>query len=244
MPNARRAIAVVTGASSGIGKALARYLLSQDYKVVLISQNKERLESAYTELLQVADHARVHAVSLDVGDYGHVTNAMEQIVAENKRIDILINSAGYVKRGTSDLLHTEFAKMLHVNLEGVFNMVSAAVPTMKEQRSGRIINISSYSGIVVRSTLGGYAASKSGLMGYNEALHKELATYGIYVTAICPNLVDTEMTKDVTSVSKADLMQVDDIVHTLDYLLKLSPAVMVKEIALQCRAKLLMECDI
>ncbi|WP_119329624.1 SDR family NAD(P)-dependent oxidoreductase, partial [Cysteiniphilum halobium] len=67
MPNARRAIAVVTGASSGIGKALARYLLSQDYKVVLISQNKERLESAYTELLQVADHARVHAVSLDVG---------------------------------------------------------------------------------------------------------------------------------------------------------------------------------
>ena len=129
--------------------------------------------------------------------------------------------------------------MIETNLIGVFDMVNFVVPFMKRQKSGRIINIASHSGVVARRFLGGYAASKFGLVGFNESLHKELMPYGIYVTAICPNLVDTEMTKNVTSINKEELIQVEDIVKTVDYLLALSPNVIMKEIVLRCRAKLL-----
>ena len=80
-------------------------------------------------------------------------------------------------------------------------------------------------------------------MGLNESLYKELAPYGVYVTAICPSLVDTEMTKDVTSIRKDKFIRVDDIVQTVNYLLTLSPNVMVKELVLQCRAKCLVTMD-
>ena len=111
---------------------------------------------------------------------------------------------------------------------------------MKKNKSGRIINIVSRSGKIARKQLGGYAASKFGVMGLNESIYKELACYGIYVTAICPNLVATAMTSDV-NLDQNEMIKTDDIVKTLDYLLNISPAVAIKEIVMECRAKLIEE---
>ena len=228
-------VAVITGGSGGIGRAVARYLLQQQYRTILIARNIDQL----TDLQAEFSAEKVQLVSCDLRDSQAITRSIGEIIANNARVDLLINSAGYVKAGTSDLTHDEFIKMLDTNLVGLFDVTNAIIPIMRQQRQGRIINISSYNGVVASARLGGYSASKFGLMGLNEAWHKELAPYGIYVTAICPNLVDTDMISDVTSIEKSDLMKVEDIVKTISYLLSLSPNVLLKELVLRCRAKLI-----
>ncbi len=243
MHKQQKKTAIVTGASSGIGYGIAKYLLEQQYRVIMIAQNQSRLLHACETLTQVTNSNNIIPLPVDITDNHSVANTLSRLTERSNGIDILVNSAGYVKRGTSELEHEDFTRMLATNLEGVFNVTSMIVSGMKERNYGHIFNISSYSGIVARSSLGGYAASKFGLMGYNESLHKELAPYGIKVTAICPNLVDTPMTKDVTSVQKSDLIPVEDVVNTVDYLLNLSPNAMIREVSLQCRSKLLNEAD-
>jgi short-subunit dehydrogenase len=232
-------VAIITGASGGIGKGVARYFLEKNYKTILVARHTDRLQDLCTEYCR--DDVKILKVNLR--NYEEIVENINAILDNQARVDVLVNSAGYVKRGTSDLEHEEFVKMLETNLVGLFDITSIIIPIMKKQGSGRIINISSYSGVVARDCLGGYAASKFGLMGLNEALHKELAPYGIYVTAICPNLVDTEMTKDVISIERNQFIQVDDVVKTIDYLLSLTSSVMIKELVLRCRAKLLKTID-
>ena len=232
-------VAIITGASGGIGEGIAHYFLEKNYKVILIARNSERLNNTRNKY----PDRDVQVLNIDITNHEELTRQLDILLSGIERVDILVNSAGYVKRGTSDLSHDELVKMIDTNLIGLFDITNAIVPIMKRRGSGRIINISSHSGIVARNCLGGYAASKFGLMGLNEALHKELAPYGIYVTAICPNLVDTDMTKDVTSIKKEEFIQVEDIVKTVDYLISLTPSVMIKEVVLRCRAKLLKALD-
>ena len=224
---------------SGDRSGVAHYFLERKYKVILIARNINRLKHLKAKFSE----NDVTILSIDLRNHKELLNNLDVALNAEGRVDVLVNSAGYVKRGTTDLSHDEFVKMLETNLIGLFDISNAIAPIMKKQSYGRIINISSYSGVVARDCLGGYAASKFGLMGLNEALHKELAPYGIYVTAICPNLVDTEMTKDVTTIDRKEFIQVDDIVKTIDYLMALTPNVMVKELVLRCRAKLLKTVD-
>ncbi len=232
-------VAVITGATGGIGKAIAKCFLKRNYKLLLVGRSLSRLSDLNSEFPE----SDIEYLELDICDHEEIMQGIKSFIDNHSRIDVLVNSAGYVKRGTTELSHEEFTKMLDVNLVGLFDMTNAVVPIMKQQGSGRIINISSYSGVVARDCLGGYAASKFGLMGLNEALHKELAPHGIYVTVICPNLVDTGMTKDVTSINRDEFIKVDDIVESVEYLLKLTPNVMIKELILRCRAKLLKTVD-
>ena len=181
--DASKKVAVITGATRGIGKGIARYFLEKNYTAILIGRSIDRLEDLRSEFPK----ENVKILSFDIRNHEDVIKNIKGALEDISRVDVLINSAGYVKRGTSDLTHDEFVKMLETNLIGLFDITNAIIPFMKRQSSGRIINISSHSGVVARDCLGGYAASKFGLMGFNEALHKELAPYGIYVTAICPN---------------------------------------------------------
>ncbi|HVV67660.1 MAG TPA: SDR family oxidoreductase [Gammaproteobacteria bacterium] len=221
-------IAIITGATSGIGLALAAYLAKKDYELLLIARNKEKLEAIKIKL--GANHM---LAPLDVADHQQVKHAVDQFAQKHAHIDLLINNAGIAIRGTSELAPEAFLTMLQTNLVGVFNLVHTVTPYMKQQGSGRIINIASRAGKKARAPLGGYAASKFGVIGLNEALYKELAPLGIHVTAICPGWVNTPMTADTTT-PKEDMMSVDDIVSTVDYLLHLSPNVSVKEMLLEC----------
>lgn len=221
--------AIVTGASKGIGYAVAQYLSDKGYTVLLISRNEAALKKV---LATLGTHHRYAA--LDVSNAEAVKEAVDRFAKEMGRVDLLFNNAGYAKAGTSTLPSEEFVKMVNTNLVGTFNFVAAVAPYMKQQGSGFIMNLSSYSAKVARGMLGGYAASKFGVMGLNEALYKELAPFGISVTAICPNLVYTEMTASV-DMPREKMLHTDDVVKTVDYLLNLSPAVAIKEIVLQCR---------
>jgi 3-oxoacyl-[acyl-carrier protein] reductase len=125
--------------------------------------------------------------------------------------------------------------MINTNLIGVFNFVSTVAPFMKKNKKGRIINVSSFSGKIARELLGGYAATKFGVIGLNESIYKELASHGIYVTALCPSFVDTDMTADI-QMDRSEMIQTSDIVKTVDFLLGLSPSVAVKEIAMECQS--------
>ncbi len=242
MNDNRKLVAIVTGASQGIGYAIATYLASKGYKLLLIARRLEKLQTSADEIVAkfpgVALQPSIAAI--DVSDHEKVKNVVNDFVEEQGQIDILCNNAGYVKRGTSELPYDEFMKMINTNLIGAFNFIQAVVPHMKEKKSGRIINIASRSGKIARKQLGGYAATKFGMIGLNESIYKELAEYGIYVTAICPNLVATDMTSDV-HMARHEMIQTDDIVKSVDYILSLSPSVAIKEILLQCRAKLIEE---
>lgn len=233
-------IAIVTGASSGIGKEIAYFLsIKLGYEVILIARGMERLESVKKEFQEIKPDIALKLLSCDVSDYQNLQKTLISLIEAEGRIDLLVNSAGYVKRGSSELCPNEFEKMLKTNLIGPFNLINLVVPFMKKRRSGRIINISSLSGVEARAELGGYAASKFGLMGLNDSLHQELATYGIFVTAICPNLVATEMTKDVTTIKPEEFISVEEIVKVVDLILSFSDNVMLKEIVLKNHSKFL-----
>lgn len=242
--DSEKKIAIITGASSGIGKGIARFLFSElDYKVILIARNLDQLQKIKTEFLSIKSNADVSLVSCDVADYQKLKKNLVPIIETEGRIDLLVNSSGYVKRGTSELCPEEFQKMVNTNLMGPFNLINLVTPMMKQQKSGRIINISSISGVEARAELGGYAASKFGLMGLNDALYQELAPFGIHVTAICPNLVATEMTKDVTTIKPDEFITVEEIVNTVKLILSYSDNVMLKEIVLRNRNKFLQKSN-
>ncbi len=145
------------------------------------------------------------------------------------RIDLLFNNAGIFRHGTSECSLDEFTEMLDINLTAAFHFIRLVVPVMKKQGSGHIINLSSRSGKVAKPLSGGYAASKFGLVGLNEALYRELSQSGIRVTALCPGWVDTEMATS-SGLDAADMITTDDILNTVRWLLSLSPAACVKDV--------------
>lgn len=233
--------AIVTGASRGIGFAIAEYLAKKEYQLLLLSKSEINLERAKEKLILNNPNIKEPLIkSLDVSNYKAAKEAVDSFILDFGHIDILCNAAGYVKRGTTDLFNKEFLRMIDTNLIGSFNFMQIVSKYMKDRKHGRIINISSKSGVVARKELGGYSASKFGLMGLNEAAYKELSSFGIYVTAICPNWVDTDMTSDI-QVDRNELMKPEDIVKTVDYLLNLSSSVAIQEIIMQCRAQLIIE---
>lgn len=148
-------------------------------------------------------------------------------------MDVLVNAAGILKVGTTEISGEEFLKMLQINLLGSFHFIQAVAPFMKRQRSGYIFNLASRAGKVATGLHGGYASSKFGLVGLNEALFNEMSEYGIKVTAICPGWVDTEMAK-VSYLKKSEKIPVDDIAKTVRFLLELSPNSAVKEVVIEC----------
>ncbi len=177
MQNESSLVAVVTGASQGIGYAIASYLASLNYQLLLISRNLDNLKLA-AEKIQKENPGLKSAPSiaaLDVSDLVEVQKSIDHFVASAGHVDLLCNNAGYVKRGTSELAHDEFLKMINANLIGPFNCTQTFAKYMKARKSGRIINVSSRSGKVAKKMLGGYSASKFGLMGLNQSYYKELS---------------------------------------------------------------------
>lgn len=222
-------VALVTGASKGIGKSVAIGLAEDGYSLVLCARSESGLKATKKHILEKCPAVQVEIHSLDVRD----TAAVAKMIAETKdtfgRIDMLFNNAGIYHTGTSELSLKDFTDMLDINLRAPFQLISLVVPIMKAQKSGHIINLSSRAGKTARSAAGGYAASKFGLVGLNEALYKEVSQFGIRVTALCPGFVDTEM-GSVSGLSAKDMISQDDIVKTVRWLVSLSSAVCIQDV--------------
>jgi short-subunit dehydrogenase len=227
--------AMITGASQGIGKAVAIKLAGLGYNLALIARTAEKLQQVKQEINQHYPKVEVSCYPVDVSESELVEQAVVDIIKCYKTIDLLFNNAGISMPGTSEISKEIFADMIKVNLLGAFYVLHAVIPHMKQQQSGYIINLASRSGKIARPQIGAYAASKFGLVGFNEALYKELLPFNIKVTAINPGFVNTEMTRKA-QVADEDKIQTEDIADTVAYLLKLRAGTYIKEVNIDCKA--------
>jgi 3-oxoacyl-[acyl-carrier protein] reductase len=192
-------VAIVTGASRGIGKAIAFRLAEAGAKVVVADIDYQNAKTATKKLNKQFGEAL--ACKLNVSDENSVNAMVENAFEVFGRVDILVNNAGVLFRTRIlGISLEEWENTLRVNLTGPFLCTKAVLPIMRKNKYGRIVNISSSAGRSV-STLGGahYTASKAGLLGLTRAVAKEVAPFGITVNAVCPGLIDTKMARDTTT---------------------------------------------
>lgn len=199
-------IAIVTGASRGIGSAIAHNLSKAGAKVVLISRSIDALKSVESEIKSNGGEAI--SITADVSNLESFTNAISQVVETWGTVDILINNAGITKDNIILRLKEEdWDAVIDINLKGCFNGIKAVTRPMLKARSGRIINITSVIGLIGNSGQSNYAASKAGILGLTKSIAKELGSRNITVNAIAPGYIQTEMTDTLDETLKDDLMK-------------------------------------
>ena len=199
-------VAVVTGASSGLGQQFARALSEQGCDVAILARRKERLEEFSKELKQNGQDCL--PVSCDVTDEESIKNAIKAVVDHFGKIDILVNNAGVVEysSGLHDHTTAQWDKVLDTDLKGVFLMAREVSTIMMKQKYGRIVSLSSVVGVMGNAGQVNYAASKSGIIGMTMSLAREVGSRGITVNAVAPGFIQTAMT-DVLSDEIKDQMK-------------------------------------
>lgn len=188
-------IALVTGAGRGIGRAIAIALAKEGAEVVInYNGSEERAKEVKQTIEENGGKASIY--KCNVSDFSACEAMIKDIVKEYGHLDILVNNAGITKDGLiMKMKEEDFDSVLNVNLKGTFNTIRHSARQMLKQRSGKIINISSVSGILGNVGQANYAASKAGVIGLTKTMARELGSRGITVNAIAPGFVDTEMTE-------------------------------------------------
>jgi 3-oxoacyl-[acyl-carrier protein] reductase len=190
-------VAIVTGASRGIGREIALALASQGAKVVASARNAEALAKLTAEIKSQGGDAL--AVVGDVAVEDDANNLVKQAVEAYGQVDIFINNAGITRDGLLlRMKNADWDAVLDTNLKGAFLCTRAVARVMSKQRSGRIINISSVVGEMGNAGQANYCASKAGLLGLTKSVARELARRNVTVNAITPGFITTEMTEDMT----------------------------------------------
>jgi len=190
--NLKDRVAVVTGGAAGIGEAIARALAAEGCRVSIFDRNEDAARKLAESL-----GGGTQFVAANVGEPSSVANAFGQVATRHKRLDILVNAAGVLSTGlVADLPTTEWQRVQEVNLSGVLYCVKSAIPLMREQKRGRIINIASVSAMRGGGSVGNtlYGATKAGVVALTMGLARELGPDGITANAIAPAVADTAMT--------------------------------------------------
>jgi NADP-dependent 3-hydroxy acid dehydrogenase YdfG len=235
-------VAVVTGASSGIGEATVRSLAAEGAAVVAGARRKERLDGLVEEVTR--DGGKAIGVECDVTDEGQAHDLVQRAVDEYGHIDILVNNAGVmllstVGKGLSD----QWRKMFEVNVMGLLYATDAAIAVMKEQGSGHLVNISSVAGRkVTRDSSGVYAGTKFAVHAISEGLRQELLEDNIRVTVVAPGAVETELPDHITDedareslsgLMSLERLQAEDIAGAVAYAVTQPERVSVNEILIR-----------
>ena len=226
--------ALITGGSSGIGLAVARALGQDGYGVTVSARRPEKLEEA-AEALR-GEGIDVESVPANMAEEDHIKALAEAHRDRFGRLDVLMNNAGVGIGGAIAEAETKKLDMqLDVNLRGVYLMTRECIPLLqeagREHRKALVVNTASIAGKQGQGWLAAYSATKAGVVGLSQAMHKELAQDGIQVTALCPGFVATAMTDWVEGqVPKEEMIRPEDIAEAVRYLLRTSPSCIVPEI--------------
>ena len=221
--------ALVTGASRGIGKACAIELAKAGYDVaVSYAGNEEAANKTVAELKDLGVSAK--AYKFDVSDKDACAKAVEKVLSDFGKLDVLVNNAGITRDGLFMRMSADnWEAVINTNLNSAFYMTSPVIKTMIKQRSGCIINMSSIVGVMGNAGQANYSAAKAGLIGFTKSLAKELGSRNIRVNAIAPGFIQTDMTKDLDTEKIAEhiplkrLGQPEDIAKTVKFLAEDAP---------------------
>ena len=200
-------VALVTGASQGIGRACALELARQGAALALAARNQEKLEETVAMIRSGGGQAE--AFALDVADEVSVKACGKAVIERFGKIEILVNNAGITRDGLSmRMKRADWEDVLRTNLTGAFLAAQAVMPSMMKHRWGRIINITSVVGEMGQAGQANYAASKAGLIGLTKSLARELASRSVTVNAVAPGYIETAMTAVLTEEQKGAMMAV------------------------------------
>jgi NAD(P)-dependent dehydrogenase (short-subunit alcohol dehydrogenase family) len=226
--------AIVTGASSGIGLAVAKMLGEEGYGVTMAARRADKLEAAVAGL--AAEGLDVQAVAANVSEEEAIKSIVAAHTERYGRLDVLVNNAGVGFGAQVGDVQTKHLDMqLSINLRSIVLFYRECVPLLAsaaaEHKNALVVNTSSISGKFGQGWLSVYSATKHGVVGWTEAMNKELAPQGIKSTALCPAFVDTPMTEFAKQhVPAEDMIRPEDIAESVRFLLKTSPACIVPEI--------------
>ena len=200
-------IALVTGASQGIGRACALTLARQGASVALAARNEEKLRAVAQEIAAAGGKAEVFV--LDIGNEASIKDTAKAVIAKLGRIDILVNNAGI----TRDMLllrmkRADWDDVISTNLTGTFLLTQAVLSSMMKSRWGRIISISSVVGETGQAGQANYAASKAGLIGFTKSVAREMASRNVTANVVAPGMIETAMTAVLDEKQKAMMMQI------------------------------------
>ena len=228
--------AIVTGASSGIGKEVALRLLQAGAQVSLVSRNPDRI----LQDLPAGSNAKGYAI--DLGEIAQVAPKMQAIAADMGGVDILINNAGMAYIGEIiDMPLDEWQKLFDLNLTSVFQCLQAVLPSMRSQKSGTIINVASIAAKQGFPNWGAYCASKFALLGLTQAIAAEEQPHGIKVMSICPGSVDTALwdtlgDKVPPSFNRASMLRPTTVAESIMTLVNLPKDAVISELVLMPNA--------
>ena len=224
--NLKNKIAIVTGASQGIGKIIAFELAKSGAHVVCISRNKKAIESTVDEITQ--NNGKASSFPCDVSDSDAFMKIILEIIEKNDKIDILVNNAGISRDSILVRMSNEdWDDVINTNLIGAFSCTKAVMRYMMKNKFGRIINITSIVGLTGNAGQANYAASKAGLIGMTKSIAKEVASRGITANCIAPGWIETSMTDILNEEVKNKLLSQipvgkigspDDIANTVIFL--------------------------
>jgi NADP-dependent 3-hydroxy acid dehydrogenase YdfG len=240
----RDKVAIITGASSGIGEATASLLASKGVKVIVVARRKDRLDALVEQIEKDGGHAK--AFEADVTDKDACQKVVDAVLEKHGHIDILINNAGVMLLGpTSGAPLEEWERMIDINLKGLLYMSYAALPSMREAKAGHVVNVSSVAGRTATAGSAVYNATKWGVNAFTEALRQEIVQEksNIRTTIIEPGAVATELVshnrdevkdtieKRIGSIEKR--LESEDIAESILYAVSQPPHVSVNEILIR-----------
>lgn len=200
-------LAIITGGSRGIGKAIALTLAKNDFDVAFnyVASEDEALNTK-SEIESLGKKAFIY--KCDVSNYAECESFVKQVIEEFGKIDVLVNNAGITKdKLLLKMSEEDFRSVIDVNLVGTFNVTKQVVPYMLKAKSGKIINISSIVGKEGNAGQSNYSASKAGIIGFTKSLAKELASRTITVNAIAPGFIKTQMTEELKDEIKENILK-------------------------------------
>lgn len=200
-------VALVTGASRGIGKEIALTLAANGATVIVnYNGSKERADEVVKEIEAAGGTAE--AIQCNVAEFQASEEMVKNVLASYKKVDILVNNAGITRDGLlMRMTEEDYDAVLDTNLKGTFNMIRHLSRSFLKQRSGKIINLSSVSGVMGNAGQANYSASKAGVIGLTKSVARELASRGVCVNAIAPGFIDTEMTQAMPQEAQDGLKQ-------------------------------------